>query len=102
MGHAERNLCCPGALVLALAGCAPARLGTGCDAQQATCMPRSRACKMRPATCGSTPPAGRAGRRFTITMDNRDAGVLRNVAIDTDPRTTRALFRAGWSTASPP
>jgi hypothetical protein len=34
-------------------------------------------------------------------MDNRDAGVLRNVAIDTDPRTTRALFRAGWSTASP-
>jgi hypothetical protein len=88
--------------VLALAGCAPACLGTGSDAQQATAMSHSCACKMRPATCGSTPPAGRAGRRFTITMDNRDAGVLRNVAIDTDPRTTRALFRAGWSTASPP
>ena len=91
-----------GALVLALAGCAPARLGTGCDAQQATCMPRSRALQ----------DAARNLRFDTARWPGRpavhhhhgqpDAGVLRNVAIDTDPRTTRALFRAGWSTASPP
>lgn len=80
-------------LLAPLAGGALARPGTGSHPSRG---PARQAAA--PARCGPQPAfghrlPGRAGRPFAITRDHRDAGVLHNVAIDTDARTTRALFR---------
>jgi plastocyanin len=82
-------------LGLALAGCARERAGTGSDSQQASCAPGGPDLRVtaRSLRCDTDCLAAPAGQPFTIIMDNRDAGIPHNVAVDTDPRMSETLFK---------